>query len=91
MDLKEKIIHKMLGVVEIVENKIFEIAEEIKAQATEDLNRDTDDDDCKEWFEAGKYLGAAETLGKFKDLTDSLREFLGGHYDPLKFESEEEE
>lgn len=30
MDIKAKIIHEMLGVVEIVENKILEIANEIK-------------------------------------------------------------
>ena len=91
MDIKAKIIHEMLGVVEIVEDKLFELAEKIKEQATENLNRDIDDNDCKEWFEAGRSLGAAETLEKLKDLTDSLKEFLGGHYDPLKSESEGEE
>lgn len=91
MDIKAKIIHEMLGVVEIVEDEVLEIAKEIKEQASANLNRDVDENDCHEWFEAGRSLGAAETLEKLKDLTDSLKEFLGSHYDPLKEESESEE
>lgn len=87
-NIKEKIIHEMLGVVEIVESKVLEIAEEIKKQASENLDRDVDENDCKEWFEAGRSLGAAETLEKLKDLTDSLTEFLRSHYDPLKSSEE---